>query len=76
MKSVSMPFLANRFGSGSGGNVAATSTRALIVSAGRWNCDRTDLISNFESASLSESACGSAAAGAPNRLALKATGAS
>jgi hypothetical protein len=76
MKSVSMPRLANLAGAGSGGRVDATSIRPLIVDAGRLKCDRIAAISNFSRALLSDVACGAAAAGAANPLALKATGAS
>jgi len=71
MNSVSIPFLANFLGSGSAGSVAATSRRDLIADAERPKCDRIFAMSNLARTSLSESACGAAAAGAENLAALR-----
>ena len=74
MNSVSMPFFANFLGSGSGGSVAATSTRPLIAFDGRPKCERMVLTSYFASTLFRVSAWGADAAGAENPERLKATG--
>ena len=74
MNSVSMPFFANFFGSGSFGSVAATSILLLTAERGRPNWERMLRISYFASTLFKLSACVAAAAGAANLDVLKATG--
>jgi hypothetical protein len=69
-----MPFFANFEGSGSGGSVAATSTRPLTAADLRPKWERSVLMSYLARTLLRVSACGAAAAAAENFAALKATG--
>ena len=63
MNSVSMPFFANFFGSGSGGSVAATSTLALIAGEGRPKWERMVSMSYFASTLFRVSACAGGGSG-------------